>query len=174
MYVQDGGSLFIIGSYLGFTTRSNRKKKRRFSCRECHLCDLPVSHFVEPCIRMVAHLTFDACKAACASFRVTKYSAVTATVFSGQPDGSQLMFLFHINLLHPWCPQQGSPFLCWQRLQKEIFIYFCVIQVNVIIWNIIQCENVGFIRLYCAILCNLKSEMDRPVKKLCCILLYLT
>lgn len=111
------------------------------------------------------YLTLYACKTASASFWITKHTAVTATILSGQPDGPQLMFFFHVNLLHSRSSQQCPSLFCWQGLQKEILIYFSVVQINIIIRNVIQCQCISLFRFHCTILCHLLHRTINKVLK---------
>lgn len=101
------------------------------------------------------YLAFDPCNAAGAGLRVTENPAITATVLSGHANSPKFMFFFHINLLYPRGAQQCPTLFSGKRLQEEVLVYFCVVQINVIIRYVLCCECVGLFRLHCAILSQL-------------------
>ncbi len=104
-----------------------------------------------------SYLTLDASEAACAGLRVTEESAVAATVFPGHPDGPELMFLLHIDLLDSGWAQQSTPLLSGQWLKEKVFIHLCVINIQVIIRDVVQRESIGLLGLHRAVIRQLRT-----------------
>lgn len=104
------------------------------------------------------YLALDPCDAAGTGFRVTENSAITAAVLSGHPDSSQFMFLFYINLLYPRGAQQCPTLFGGERLQEEVLVYLCVVQIDLVVGDVFCRERVGLFGLHCAILSQLKTR----------------
>lgn len=104
------------------------------------------------------YLALDPCDAAGAGLRVTEDPAVAAAVLPGHPDGSQLVLLLHVNLLHPGGAKQGPALLGGQRLQEEVFIHLRVVQVDVVVGDVLRRERVGLLRLHGAVLSQLETR----------------
>lgn len=104
------------------------------------------------------YLALDPRDAAGTRVRVTEYPAVTTTVFPGHADGSQFVFLFNINLLHPGGTKKRPTLFSGQRLQEEVLVHLRVVQIDVVVRDVLCCQRVGLLRLHCAILCQLGIE----------------
>lgn len=111
------------------------------------------------------HLALDPCDATGAGLRVTEHSTVAAAVLPGHPDGSQFVFLLHINLLYPWGAQQCPSLFGGQRLQEEVLVHLCVVQIDVVVGDVLGRERVGLFRLHRAIVSQLKTRNPRRSKR---------
>ena len=106
------------------------------------------------------YLTLDPCYAAGTGLWVTENSAIAAAVLPGYADGPKFMFLLHVNFLYPRGAQQCPTLFGGERLQKEVLVYFCVVEIDVVIRDVLSCERVGLLRLHCAILSQLKRRWE--------------
>lgn len=105
---------------------SSNFKNRKYTHEHGHI-PFPLLRQLNNGNNVDIYLTFYACKTAGAGFWVTEHAAVTAAILSGQADGSQLVLLFHVDLLHPRSSQQRPSLFCGQGLEKEVLIYFSVV-----------------------------------------------
>lgn len=103
---------------------------------EAHLVALLTTARGKKAKRCTCHgiyLALDPCDAAGTGLRVAENSAITAAVLPGHPDSSQFMFLLHINLLYPRGAQQRPALFRGERLQEEVVVHLCVVEIDVIV-----------------------------------------
>lgn len=91
------------------------------------------------------YLALDPCNAAGASLWVAENPAIAAAVFPGHPDGPQLVFLLHVNLLHAGGAQQHPPLLGGEWLEKEVVVHLRVVEVDVVVGDVLRRERVGLL-----------------------------
>lgn len=111
------------------------------------------------------YLALDPCDAAGAGLRVAENPAVAAAVFPGHPDGPQLVFLLHVDLLHAGGAQQRPPLLGGERLEEEVVVHLRVVEVNFVVGDVLRRERVGLLRLHRAVLGQLSTSGNGAKKK---------
>lgn len=110
------------------------------------------------------HLALDPCDAAGAGLRVAENPTIAAAVFPGHPDGSQLVFLLHVNLLDAGGAQQRPALLGGEWLEEEVVVHLRVVQVDVVVGDVLRRERVGLLRLHRAVLGQL-SALENGTKE---------
>lgn len=97
------------------------------------------------------YLALNASLAAAAVAGVAVQAAVASTFLPREADGSEFSFLSRIYTSNARGSQQGSAPLGGQRLQEKTVVHLHPIHIKVLIWYVIQSQQVGLSALHCAV-----------------------
>ena len=88
------------------------------------------------------YLALNAGQAASTVLWVTYPTASAPTLLSGHAEGAQLVLLLHVDASDPRGTEEGAAPPGSQRLEEEIIVHLCVVHIQVVLRDVIECQGV--------------------------------
>lgn len=112
------------------------------------------------------YLALNAGQAASTGLRITYSLAATPTLLPGHAQGTQFMLLFHINATDTRGTEKSTAPSSSQRLEEKVIVHLCVVHIQVIFRNVIDCECICFQRWHSTILGQLEDRKTNRNKQI--------
>lgn len=148
---------YVTASRYGFKWEWCRHLLSSTCWLTCHSANCTVAQAYSP------YLALDASLAAAAVAGVTVQAAVASAFLPWEANGPELCLLARVNAGDAGGSQQGSAALGGQRLKEEAVVHLHPIYVQVLVWDVIQSQQVGLSALHGAIPRQLWKTVSREL-----------
>lgn len=89
--------------------------------------------------RGMIHLALNASQAAATRLWLAEALTITSAVLPGDPQVVQLPFLLLLDLLNPGSFEECIAAFRWVRLKEGTFVQVCPADVDVLLWDVVNC-----------------------------------